>query len=321
MRLFPPPSRFVLCLLASVAGCGGDGMPDPGPGAPSGMMPGGPGGGPSGNGLAVGPTGGTVDKLRFAFHGDTRPGNCNDTANYPSAIIENIFTREAARDVQFAVDLGDHMYVCNYTLATARAQMALYTAAAHKLGRTLFMTMGNHECGGGNLCPVGDVDPNFTAFSEALKEVSDKPYYHFDVATGSGIARFVVVADNAWEATQAQWLQDTLTKADTEAKYTIVTRHHPISNTQLQTQAEWQIIRAHKYTLFLTGHSHEYRHDTYDDQSGRTVVMGLGGAPPSPGTTFYGYGVVEQGDDDHLKVTIYDQQSDMVVDSWSVSPQ
>src|SRR5260221_10014157 len=86
----------------------------------------------------VGPGGGAVDRLYFAVHGDTRPMNCNDTAGYPTMIIQNIYKREAAANVEFAVDVGDHMFVCSGTLAQAQAQMKLYTAAAALLPKTTF---------------------------------------------------------------------------------------------------------------------------------------------------------------------------------------
>src|SRR5579859_1586888 len=53
----------------------------------------------------VGAKGGTVDRLYFAIHGDTRPASCNDTANYPTAIIDSIYSREAAAGVEFSLDL------------------------------------------------------------------------------------------------------------------------------------------------------------------------------------------------------------------------
>jgi hypothetical protein len=194
--------------------------------------------------------------------------------------------------------------------------------ASKLLGAPTFMTMGNHECGFGSYCTTTTGDANSTAFREALAPTSSNFYYTFDITTGSGaIATFVIVADNAWDATQQSWLEQTLTRADTRAKWTIVARHHPWSNTQYHNTDIRNIITSHKYTLFLTGHSHEYAHPTYDDPSGRTVTAGMGGAPPAAGSTFYGYGIVEQQADDRLAVTIYDQASSQAQDSWSVPPQ
>src|SRR5258708_7812983 len=80
---------------------------DLGPGPPSDLAALRPGPRPLGG--MVGPTGGTVDRLYFGFSGDTRPSNADDTPNYPTATINNIFQRLADADVQFALDLGDHM--------------------------------------------------------------------------------------------------------------------------------------------------------------------------------------------------------------------
>src|SRR5262249_25215481 len=55
----------------------------------------------------VTPAGGQVDRLFFGFTGDTRPNACDGA--YPQAIINSIFARMRARNVQFAVDQGDHM--------------------------------------------------------------------------------------------------------------------------------------------------------------------------------------------------------------------
>src|SRR5512140_164858 len=62
---------------------------------------------------SVAADGGTVDRLWFATTGDTRPSYCNDTQAYPKAAIAQIATSMKGLRVQFAVDLGDHMYVCS----------------------------------------------------------------------------------------------------------------------------------------------------------------------------------------------------------------
>src|SRR5579871_5324733 len=200
----------------------------------------------------VGPTGGAVDRLYFAFHGDTSPMNCNDTAGYPTAIIDNIYAREAALGhLQFDVSLGDYMFVCGgseYTVANT--MMGYYQNAAKQLAVQHFLVMGNHECEASGQCPVGSTDPNSTTFYNALKPVSPTAYYSFNITTHTGLATFVVVADNAWDNTQQSWLESTLTTADAKAKYTIVMRHHPIGNTdQPNNPVSWNIIHSHKYTL------------------------------------------------------------------------
>ena len=272
---------------------------------------------------AIGPNGGTVDRLFFSFHGDARPANCNDTPNYPKAIVESIFKREAARNVQFSIDLGDHFFGCGSgKYNTAAAQMAIYVNASKLLPSLTFLTMGNHECRSSGLCHPGDGDENLAAYLPALAPISAIPYYTFDVQTSQGLATFVVIADNAWDNTEQAWLESTLAKADGAAKYTIITRHHPIDNTDLPNMmVEMGIIQKHKYSLFMTGHTHEYKHDTYLDPSKRTLRMGISGAPFNGNTMYYGYGTVEQQVSGALLVKIYDQATDAIQDTWSVTPQ
>lgn len=319
------PRTLAIPLLLLVAGCHGGGLPSSSDlggasdlGAATGDLSLGEVPGPG----TIGQSGGAVDRLWFAFHGDTRPPECDQTNLYPTEIIQSIFKREAEKQVQFAVDLGDHMYVCNNSFDEAETQMGLYMSAAALLGRPTFMTMGNHECLNGAICMPGSGDANSTVFLKALAPTSPLPYYSFDVTTRSGLATFVVVADNFWSDTQRQWLEATLAKADTDAKYTIITRHHPIDNSQLSNRAIWQIIQSHKYSLFLAGHSHSYHHDMALDASKRSLRCGCGGAPIStyPGA-FYGYGTVLQGPDDRLYVTIWDQATDAIQDAFSVAPQ
>src|SRR5438477_509827 len=128
-----------------------------------------------------------------------------------------------ALKVQFALDLGDHMYVCNQSAAAAEEQMRLYMDAVARGPSTFWMTMGNHECGSEVppfSCFAGQRDANFDAYMAALKR--PLPYYFTDVRTSRGTARFVVVADDSWDAAQADWLESTLSSADATAAYTIV---------------------------------------------------------------------------------------------------
>ena len=268
----------------------------------------------------VGPTGGTVDRLFFGFTGDTRPAQCGSA--YPTQIINNIFTQLKSQGVQFAVDQGDHMFNCGSDFNGAKTQMAQYIQSASILGKTVFMTMGNHECTGESsaLCTLGSYgnNPNYTAFMDALKPISDKPYYRVDVQTMNGLAVFLVVADDVWGPDEQTWLTAQLTDADAKAKYTFVTKHHPNGNTDHpEFQQIYDLVKAHKYTLFLTGHSHLYKRQ-YGDP--RAVVMGLGGAPLA-GSTYNGFGTALQGTDGRIYVTVYDQATGNVQDKFDVGPQ
>ena len=278
-------------------------------------------GGTSGGGStgSVGPSGGTVSLLHFGLTGDTRPPSCNDTSGYPSAIINGIADQFKKENAQFALDLGDHMFVCDYTLATAQAQMQLYQTAQARYPGTWFMTMGNHECSH-SPCLKGSQNANYVAFMDALAPIASLPYYSFDVKTEKGLATFVIVADNAWDSTQASWLESTLSTADSKATYTIVARHHPQDDTSVPTNADsLQIIRKHKLSLLLTGHSHQYEHQTAD--AARDLVLGTGGAPlvASGSGAFNGYALVDQLSSGELQVSVYDVGGTLH-DRWSVSP-
>ncbi len=118
----------------------------------------------------VGAGGGTVDRLWFATTGDTRPGSCDRTEDYPAAAITQIAKAMKALRVQFALDLGDHMYVCSQSVAEARAQMGIYMSAVAQGPATWWMTMGNHECGNTSppySCFAGQKDANFDAYMAA----------------------------------------------------------------------------------------------------------------------------------------------------------
>jgi hypothetical protein len=250
--------------------------------------------------------------------GDTRPANCEDTAGYPTAIINGIADQFQARGVDAVLDLGDHMYVCNDDLNTANAQMSLYMQSTQHYQGTWFMTMGNHECFHGP-CLAGSQNANYVAFMSALQPISTTPYYTFNINTQLGLITFVIVADNAFDQTQATWLDQTLATADTQAKYTIVVRHHPEGDTSVATNADsMAIIRNHKFALFLTGHSHLYKHMTTDQ--GRDLVFGGGGAPLIAGGSFHGYVLLDQQASGELKITVYDVVTNAVQDTWTVGP-
>jgi hypothetical protein len=300
----------------------GTSSPPPDPATDMGTQP------PSGTDLAragsggpVGPRGGTVDLLHFGLSGDTRPPACEDTAHYPTPIIQSIADHIAQQNAQFALDLGDHMYVCNDSVQTATAQMDLFVGATRRFPGTWFMTEGNHECWKGP-CVAGMPgvnDANYAVFMQALAPISQTPYYSFDVQTSLGLATFVVIADNSWSNAQQSWLEQTLATADAKAKYTIVARHHPTDDSTVATNPlSLQIVRAHKFALLLTGHSHLYKHTSAD--GGRVLVMGNSGAPLIVGGTFYGYAIVDQLATGMLKVSVYDINAQSPVDAWTVGP-
>jgi hypothetical protein len=97
-----------------------------------------------------------------------------------------------------------------------------------------------------------------------------------------------------------------------------VSKHHPDGNTDDPAFPKiYALVKQHEYTLFLTGHSHLYKRQPDDP---RAVMVGCGGAPLTGGT-FWGYGVAEQKQDDRIYVSVYDQATGNVMDSFIVGPQ
>ncbi len=306
----------------SVSGGGGGGG---GGGGPMGDMAFVPCTQPAGGNVTT--SGGTVDRLYFGYTGDTRDGTSG--SGYSSSlqmVINNIFTRMKANGVEFMMDGGDHMEPNGAQAAITN--MNDYATAAAILGKPVFMTMGNHECQTAfntqdcAYAGAATSDYRLSAFLNQLKTTSGQtsPYYRVDIQTQSGKAVFLVVADDTWDMTQQTWLTQQLTDADANAKYTFVSKHHPTGNTdQPYFQTIYNLVTAHKYTLFMTGHSHEYKHY---GSSPRAVVMGLGGAPfNNPNQQWWGYLTVMQCPDDRINVQVFDQSTGNVQDQWSVPPQ
>ncbi|MBS2024178.1 MAG: metallophosphoesterase [Deltaproteobacteria bacterium] len=275
---------------------------------------GGSGGTDAGSG-PIGPTGGTVDLLDFVITGDTRPPTCQGLAQYPSSAHAQIVKSMASVKAQFAIDLGDHMYVCDNVLADAQAQMNLYTSALANFPTPFFMTMGNHECNVGTDCSAHTTDANYTAYLGALKSVSREtlPYYALQIETRLGRATVAVIADNFFDATAQSWLESTLADADANSKYTFIVKHHPVTGSRTGPTGPLTVLQKHKYSLILTAHNHNYSHDT-SSFSGRSVVCGLGGAD----TSHTGFCRVQQQADGSLKFTHYDASANPS-DTWSVT--
>jgi hypothetical protein len=240
---------------------------------------------------AVGNGGGTVSRLYFAVVGDTRPANPDDTAAYPTAIISRIYQDLQAENPRpsFVVTTGDYMFA-SITGMEGAAQIKLYQqATALWTGGPIFPVMGNHECTGataGN-CP-GFTTNNLTAFSDALLKPIGKtlPYYTLDFAetNGAWTAKFLMVACNAWDPAQADWLSGELARATT---YTFVVRHEPPNTDAPCVPSVDGMLANASYDLLIAGHSHSYYH------FGKTLVVGNGGAPIS-GNTPFGYAIVDQ---------------------------
>lgn len=245
--------------------------------------------------------------IRFAFFGDTRPSDPwpanQTTAPYPSAVINKVFDLIEARKPDFAVFGGDTLFVdpADYNLAKSVLQTYLLPARAHYTG-DVHWVLGNHESYGGNQ----------TAWNEIISKYNYS-WFVRPLADGSE-AKFVLTATNEWDGYQSDWVKKALSYP---TRYTFLFRHHPSSCQSCDLyQAMYDVIASYPRTLFLAGHSHEYRKTT----SNREVVCGNGGAPLAGGSAYYGYCMIEQQADGKVKVTSYRSDADTVEDSWSVTP-
>ena len=240
-----------------------------------------------------GPGGGLLDDLRFAVVGDTRPANLDDTAGYPTAIAQQIWTDVEALSPHppFAITTGDYMFAST-SGAQVNPQLDLYLGARATFTGFAYPAMGNHECNGytdSNCGPSGkDGEPqNYLAFmTRMIMPIGELyPYYaeRFAATDGSWTAKFVFVAANAWDANQARWLDLVLSEPTT---YTFVVRHEPpASDTAPAVDPSQETMAKYPLTLLITGHTHTYQHvPAY-----REIIVGNGGAPL---TSNYNYGYV-----------------------------
>jgi hypothetical protein len=253
--------------------------------------------------------GGKLNRLYFAVVGDTRPPNPDDTASYPSSVIGAIYADLEALSPRpaFVVSTGDYMFANVYG-NEAGAQLDLYLAARQKYSGVAFPALGNHECTGATAsnCGPGSANGVTTNYSTFLSKLlgpiaKPDPWYsvRIDADDASWTSKIVVVAANAWNDTQAAWLDAELAKDTT---YTFVVRHESASaNTAPGVTPSEAIMAKHPYTLALVGHAHTYIHF----RNSREVTIGNGGAPLSTGKN-YGYGVVQMRPDGTIQVDMLD---------------
>ncbi len=269
--------------------------------------------------------GGTTAKpkpggLSFAIIGDTRPPFIDDTIGYPVSIITKIWKDVLNQQplVEFAITTGDYVFADPY-LGQASKQLDKYLQAQSLFPNPVYPTMGNHECTGwtkSNCLSLSD-SKNFKAFMEKLVAPvgASKPYYVVQKKAddGSWTAKFVFIAANSWDNTQAQWLDHVMAQKTT---YTFVIRHEPpYATTAPGVSPSDRIIQSYPYTLLICGHTHTYRYDKYKHY----VIVGNGGAPLS-GHVNYGYVIARQQTDNSIRFTEYDYSSNAVGDSFAVQP-
>jgi hypothetical protein len=266
--------------------------------------------------------GGILPELRFAIVGDTRPVNLDDTANYPTDIVHQIWMNVEAEvpHPQFAISTGDYMFAST-DHSEQEPQLALYLGARMAYTGIAYAALGNHECTGytkSNCGPSGvdGMPPNYTAYMHMMAApIGEKfPYFieRFAAADGSWTAKMIFIAANAWDDTQARWFDTMLTEPTT---YTFVVRHEAHdSNTAPGVDPSQAIIAKHPLTMLIVGHTHTYRHiPAY-----REIIVGNGGAPLTSDTN-YGYVIIARNADGTLGVTSKEYMTTTVVDQFSVN--
>jgi hypothetical protein len=270
--------------------------------------------------LGIGADGGKVGRFIFAVIGDTRPPASDDTAHYPTARVNKIYDRIQALNPrpQFVVATGDYMFA-SPSGTQGKPQVDLYVAATKRFSGPVFGSLGNHECSGGvasNCAPAPASNNNYKAWFNALVKPlgKTKPYYEipFSDVNGKWTAKLLIVACNAWDATQKSWLQTSLGR---RTDYTFVARHEPRGSTA-PCNAEMDAMLAAsgtRYTMLLVGHVHDYSH------SGKQLLEGCGGAPLT-GSANFGFATVEQRVDGGVRVRQYDSVSGAVVSTYTLSP-
>jgi Calcineurin-like phosphoesterase len=251
--------------------------------------------------------------LKFGVFGDCRPGNENDTPNYPTAVMTNIFTAMQAKGAQFAIGTGDYMFAS--TSEAVDAQVALQLQAQAAFTGPVYRAMGNHECTGATAssCPNGTETANVKAFLAQLSPAGTKlPYYRVDVETPSGKAKFLLIAGNAWSAAQSDWLKAQM--ADPTA-YTFAIRHVPPGTTAPGVDESEALLGTGPLTIELLGHFHEYKRiDTTH------VISGNGGAPPRTGENAgFGFLIFEQQANGDLAATEYDETTGNAIDTFKLT--
>jgi hypothetical protein len=267
-------------------------------------------------GVEDGLDGGVFPSLYFAIVGDTRPLNADDLANYPTPIIQKIYADIEAMSPRpsFLISTGDYMNANS----TAGQQLDLYlSASAQFTGGPIFPVMGNHECTGAtdSNCVGTFSTNNFRQFQTKLLTLGQPgPYYrvNFSAQDGSWTAKLLVVACNAWDATQKAWLQAELGAPST---YTFVARHEELgapSSPPCITDSD-PIIEQGPYNILIVGHSHYFQYIGFRKE----VVVGNGGAPLDSTSATFGYATVQQTASGFL-VNSYDYQTAASLQSFTI---
>ena len=272
--------------------------------------------------VGAGSGGGQLDNLVFAVVGDSRPANPDDTANYPTAVVKQIFTDVAGDPAQprFALTTGDYMD-CTTTGDQVDPQLDQYLGARATFPGVVYPAMGNHECNSlvqSNCGPNGadGEPPNYTQFIARLTMDVGEPhaYYteRFAATDGSWTAKLLFVAVNAWDDDQAKWFAGAM--ANESTTYTFVIRHEPADAYHAPgVPPTTDVLLVNKPTLLITGHTHTYQHVPSINE----IVVGNGGAPLTSSID-YGYVIIARQSDGTLRVTAKDYMTLATIDDFAV---
>ncbi len=265
--------------------------------------------------------GGKLDDLRFAVVGDTRPVNLDDTANYPTDIVKQIWmdVEADAPHVAFAVSTGDYMFASTGG-SEQEPQLDLYLGARMSFNGIVYAAMGNHECNGytNSNCGPGNSEgqpKNYDVFMAKLVAPLGEslPYYieRFAATDGSWSAKLIAIAANAWDGRQSAWLETALREPST---YTFVLRHEGHDSTTAPgVLPTAEILAKYPLTMLVVGHTHAYIHyPAY-----REIVVGNGGAPLTSSTN-YGYVIVARNPDGTITATSREYGTHALVDQFTV---
>ena len=288
----------------------------------------------------IGPNGGSLGTtpLGFAIMGNTRPALVDDAHGYPTSVATQIWKDISALSPQpvFAIATGNYMFAgVNATPGTQLTQLGLFLTARNQFPNVVFPAMGYMECDGAKAdnCgpgsnypdPLQD-NPNYATFvGKMLAPIGQTlPYYAIPIngtiqgTQNSWTAKFVFIACNYWNATQAQWLT---TELSTPTTYTFIVINQPVSNTTAPCLSGTgannakNIISQNPYTLIIAGTAGTYAYDSSEKQ----VTVGNGGAPLS-GSVDYGYVIATQQPNGSMLFTEYDYQTNAANTSFEVAP-
>ncbi|HMG36040.1 MAG TPA: metallophosphoesterase [Blastocatellia bacterium] len=202
-------------------------------------------------------------KLRFALIGDWGTGNQDETR-----VAEQMFSAHKAKAFDFVISAGDNIYPNGSPRHFKRNfEEPFNSILADRVN--FYAVLGNHdvESGGNEQCQY------------PLFNMQGSRYY--GLKKGDGLAEFFMLDSNAFDNSQAEWLENTLRAS--QARWKIAVFHHPIyssgkthgSAMGLRKKLEPMFTR-YGVNIGLSGHDHIYER-TKPQQGIQYFVSGAGG--------------------------------------------